>query len=87
MGRTDTTHAAASTSISYMKGIDMNKLLDEIKQEYESSRPPKEAITVRQLADSSEDMSMSYARNFLADKVKNEGWKSTTFKRIVYFWK
>jgi len=86
MGRTDTTNAAASTSITIATGVDMSKLLEELVKEYDDSKPGKGAVTVLELAESLIS-SKTYARAILERKVKYEGWISTKFRGQKHYWK
>ncbi len=87
MGCTDTTNAAASTSITIATGVDMSKLLEELVREFESNRPPKEAVTVAQFVQELDAVSVTYARAYLDKKLSKEGWESTIFRGIKYYWK
>ena len=87
MGSPNTTHATARTAISYMKGIDMSKLLEELVAEYKASLPPKDAVTVKQLAKEL-GKSADFARDILNEKVKNHGWiKQRAGYNKVHYWK
>lgn len=86
MGSTHTQNATARTTISYMKGIDMNKLMEELVKEYEASRPPKEAVTVRTFAEQLKNVSMTNARIFLDKKVKDDGWLTKKFQGVKHYW-
>ena len=87
MGSSYTENATARTTLSYMKGIDMNKLMEELVQEFNSSRPPEDAVTVREFMENLKDISMTNARLFLDRKVKNEGWTRAKYLGINYYWK
>ena len=87
MGSPNTTNATARTTLSYMKGIDMSKLLEELVAEYKASLPPKDAVTVKQLAKEL-GKSADFARDILNEKVKNHGWiKQRAGYNKVHYWK
>ena len=87
MGRTYTQNATARTTVTIAKEVDMSKLLEELVKEFESNRPPKEAVTVAQFVQELDGVSVTYARTYLDKKVSKEGWKSVIFRGIKYFWK
>jgi hypothetical protein len=64
----------------------MNKLLDELAAEFNASRPPKDAVTVRIFAEN-QDISMTNARIFLDKKVKYDGWTKSKYLGINHYWK
>ncbi len=87
MGRTYTQNAHASTDVTLAEGVDMIKLLEELAAEFEASRPPEDAVTVAQFVGKLENISVTYARAYLDKKVDKEGWESTIFRGIKYYWK
>ena len=91
MGRTNTKNAHARTSITYLKGVDMSKLLDEIVSEFKASRPPKDAITIKMFLDKLKSDGIveddHFARDWLKEKVKHDGWKELSWKGKLWFWK
>lgn len=86
MGSPNTTNATASTTIFITEEIDMSKLLEEIAAEYTASKPPDDAMTVKQFADAIGETA-PVARDYLDKKVKKENWKMINFKGSNYYWK
>jgi hypothetical protein len=64
----------------------MNKLLEELSMEIKAARPPKDAVTVKELCEEVGE-EHNFIRDYLNAKVKDEGWKSSTWKGAKYFWK
>ena len=87
MGLPDFANATARTTLTLAEGIDMSKLLEELAAEFKASRPPEDAITVAQFVEKLENISVTYARAYLDKKVDKEGWESTIFRGIKYYWK
>lgn len=86
MGGTNTTYAVARTSVTIVEGIDMSKLLDEIRAEIEAAKPPNDAITAKQVAEDN-DIGNKHAVDILTRKVEEEGWVKTKYKGTNYYWK
>ena len=86
MGSTHTTNATARTTVTIAEGIDMNKLMEELAAEYLASKPPDDAVTVKQFAAAIGETA-PVAREYLDKKVKKENWKMINFKGANYYWK
>lgn len=82
MARTDTTIAAARTTITIMEG---EMSWEELYKELVPNIPFEKAKTVQMIIEET-GQGENWVRSVLERKVKEEGWNKQRYKNSNYYW-
>ena len=89
MARSDTKNAKARTSITEIKGINMNKLLDELAAKHDQSIPDN-SVTSKMLAErlsaNGEKVSRRTSQTILYDRFQNGELKRKRIGNLWYYY-